>query len=195
MSEEQKLKISQANKGRKYTLEHRKKLSEAHKGHTPTNLEQLRLYRKGRPLTEEHKRKISEAQKGRPKNLTDEARRIMSDKKKGKPAWNKGMKGYNSGCKNSRWIKDRSKVKTFEKRIGSLYSQHHKACLLRDNFTCQMKDENCSGRLEVHHIKRWQTHPELRYEISNGITLCHEHHRRLKNKEEQFEEYLQSLIN
>lgn len=27
-------------------------------------------------------------------------------------------------------------------------------------------------RLHAHHVKPWKTHPELRFDVSNGITLC-----------------------
>ena len=46
----------------------------------------------------------------------------------------------------------------------------------RDNNICQLRDENCSGYNIVHHIKNWRNHPELRYDINNGITLCQFHH-------------------
>lgn len=28
------------------------------------------------------------------------------------------------------------------------------------------------GKLHAHHVKPWKTHPELRFDVSNGITLC-----------------------
>lgn len=43
--------------------------------------------------------------------------------------------------------------------------------LLRDNFECQ----GCHDprkRPDVHHIKGRGSHPELRYELSNLVSLC-----------------------
>lgn len=67
-SEERKRKIGIANSGRVFTEEHRKKLSEAHKGQKPTNLEQLRRIATGAVFSEERKRKISESKLGKPRS-------------------------------------------------------------------------------------------------------------------------------
>jgi len=51
------------------------------------------------------------------------------------------------------------------------YQDWRKAVFSRDNFTCVL----CSARgvyLNADHIKPWATHPDLRYELSNGRTLC-----------------------
>ena len=37
-------------------------------------------------------------------------------------------------------------------------------------------------KLEADHIQRWSTHPELRYELSNGRTLCMKCHNKTRNK-------------
>jgi hypothetical protein len=61
-----------------------------------------------------------------------------------------------------------------------------KSCLNRDNYTCQgcgikQIDIPKTGNrqrdfLHVHHIKDWDSFPELRIEPSNGITYCWECH-------------------
>lgn len=58
----------------------------------------------------------------------------------------------------------------------------------RDNWTCQ----NCGNRskknkyirIEAHHIKPFAVFPELRFKLSNGITLCKKcHSKEPKGKE------------
>lgn len=61
----------------------------------------------------------------------------------------------------------------------------------------QMSEEekiNCKGRLEAHHILSWKDYPELRYDINNGITLCHAHHPRKRDEEAELSPYFQSLV-
>lgn len=56
-----------------------------------------------------------------------------------------------------------------------------KAVFLRDDFTCQY----CFERgcvLHAHHIRTWKAYPELRYEVSNGLTLCRECHYKVHRK-------------
>jgi len=47
----------------------------------------------------------------------------------------------------------------------------------RDHWTCQDCGKHC-GRKDIvaHHIKSFKDYPELRYEVSNGITLCRKCH-------------------
>jgi len=49
------------------------------------------------------------------------------------------------------------------------------AVLERDEYKCQ-HCEKTGGRLHAHHIKRFKPHPELRYDVDNGITLCRQCH-------------------
>lgn len=61
------------------------------------------------------------------------------------------------------------------------YHEWREAVYLRDNFTCQLCGQ-VGGQLEAHHIRPFATYPSLRYEISNGITLCKECHRRIHGR-------------
>lgn len=61
-------------------------------------------------------------------------------------------------------------------RRSSEYKAWRDDVFRRDMYTCQ----NCGqvgGRLNAHHIKHYATHPELRYDTENGITLCERCHR------------------
>lgn len=53
----------------------------------------------------------------------------------------------------------------------------------RDNFTCVMCGQ-VGGELNAHHIKEYAKYPKLRYEISNGVTLCKECHKKIHKKRE-----------
>ena len=45
----------------------------------------------------------------------------------------------------------------------------------RDNYTCQCCGKS-GGRINAHHIMNYSSHEELRYEVTNGVTLCEECH-------------------
>lgn len=71
------------------------------------------------------------------------------------------------------------------KKRGHSSSVEHaawrKKVLERDNLTCQ-KYKTKSKRLEVHHIKNAAQHPNLLYDINNGIVLSYRAHRKFHNK-------------
>lgn len=81
------------------------------------------------------------------------------------------------------------------------YKKWRLAVYRRDRFQCAMcpKMKRSSGRpaydgLNAHHIKRWADYPTLRFEVSNGITLCRKHHKEVTGHEEQFERLFNSLV-
>lgn len=51
----------------------------------------------------------------------------------------------------------------------------------RDGFRCQICGA-VGGDLNAHHIKPWATHPEARYDVNNGVTLCKTCHKELHKK-------------
>lgn len=64
---------------------------------------------------------------------------------------------------------------TRNKHNGGEYNEWRKSVFERDNYTCQ--ECGISGvYLNAHHVKSWAEYPSLRFEISNGITLCEECH-------------------
>lgn len=57
-----------------------------------------------------------------------------------------------------------------------------RAVFARDDYTCQ----ECGQRgykLNAHHIKGWADYPNLRFELSNGVTLCKSCHERIHAEE------------
>lgn len=82
-----------------------------------------------------------------------------------------------------------------KKHLCTKYTRWMKAVKNRDKWACRIADVKCNGRLEAHHILRWSTHPELRYEVNNGITLCAFHHPRKINDEARLTPYFKELVN
>jgi TPP-dependent indolepyruvate ferredoxin oxidoreductase alpha subunit len=188
------------NKGKKLSIEYRKKLSEAHLKN-PTRY----WLGKKHPLSEETKRKLSESKKGH--LVSDETRKKISEIlkgrylteehkiniSKGKKGKNLGKIGYWNGKKMSEKHKRKISLANGGAGISQITSKRYyhlkdkkylewrSKVFSRDNWTCQ----TCSKRgcyLEPHHIKGWSKYPELRYEVENGVTLCYECHKLTRKK-------------
>ncbi len=65
------------------------------------------------------------------------------------------------------------------RRTTKEYKEWREKVFKRDNYTCQQ----CGSKkeLEAHHIKEQSLYPELIYEVENGLTLCHECHKKTEN--------------
>ena len=75
------------------------------------------------------------------------------------------------------------------------YSSWKKNVLKRDDYTCQLCGRtNEETILNVHHIERYADNEKLRTDINNGITLCCDCHKKVFNKEKEYEEYFKKLI-
>jgi len=186
VSDETKRKIGLANKGKIVSDETKRKIGLANKGRTVSDETKRKLkennahYWLGKKrchLSEEHKRKLSLANKG--KKIPQE----QLEKVRGKNSW--------------RWIKDRTKLCRISKqgeRRTSAYIYWRKQVWLRDDFKCKINNSECNGKIEAHHILSWREYPELRFEINNGITLCHAHHPRFVAEEKRLISYFQELV-
>lgn len=173
--------------GRHLTDEHKKKLSIAHMG---------------KVASEESRRRMSVALKGKKRSAA--TRRKMSLARTGKPSgalgkhWRLTDTSHLSGENNPRWIKDRTKLRVYndaaKDRRCSAYIDWRKRVWARDNFTCKIANKDCSGRLEAHHILGFTEFEDLRYDINNGITLCHFHHPRKRKDEINLSPYFKELV-
>lgn len=104
-----------------------------------------------------------EWQKNRPKSENWKKLRIENNLKKAK---------FLTKRRLNRFLRQTNKYKIFRKSVFK-----------RDSWSCQ----ECGNKgvyLEAHHIKPFATYPELRFEISNAITLCKPcHSKKPKGKE------------
>jgi len=107
----------------------------------------------------------------------------------------KKMSEAHLGKKNGYWKQDRNKlVKNEKKHLDTKYKYWMLEVKNRDKWKCRIINSDCKGRLESHHILNWKDYPELRYEISNGITLCQAHHPRGRESEAKLSPYFQKLV-
>jgi 5-methylcytosine-specific restriction endonuclease McrA len=152
-TKETKLKMSLKRKGVKHSFAHRKSLS---------------LAQVGRVQSKSTREKISESKQGQGKGVKRSMnfRINLSIKRKGSnnPSWKGGKTTDNSKARRSLEI--------------HLWRE---AVFTRDNYTCQ-KTGIRGGILRAHHIKNFSQYPELRCDISNGITLSEKAHKEFHKK-------------
>lgn len=84
-------------------------------------------------------------------SLEEKSQRMRGD---GTHFWRGGINGENDTLRHRRE-----------------YKEWRTAVYERDDYTCQCCG-NRGGKLNAYHINRFSEHPDLRYDIQNGITLC-----------------------
>jgi predicted restriction endonuclease len=72
----------------------------------------------------------------------------------------------------------RSLRPTLKKRRESpAETKFKRAVRIRDDYRCQFPGCDVqSKRIDVHHVAKRSQRPDLKFEVSNGICLCREHH-------------------
>jgi len=85
---------------------------------------------------------------------------------------------------NYRRFASRNRRRNFD---DPLYVEFRKAVRKRDKHRCKFPNCKATRRIQVHHIRKWEDYPSLRYTVSNGICLCDKHHKQTKGKEEQYQ--------
>jgi hypothetical protein len=121
----------------------------------------------GGPLSPQQRANISAALKGRV--LPEEHRRKTSETMKRIGHRPPVMRGSD----NPKWRGGRTLIRQMD-YTNPLYIGFRDGVLARDNYTCQ--ECGVRDRLHAHHVKPWASHPDLRYDIENGLTLCHSCH-------------------
>ncbi len=126
----------------------------------------------GHPLSEETRRKISSANKGKSRGVgrknTAEVRRKMSEIAR---ARGERHNFRIDGKGDERRTERKASMQQMEYRLW------REAVYARDNWTCQ-ECKKRGGKLAADHVKPWRDFPELRYDVSNGRTLCEECHKK-----------------
>lgn len=175
VSQEAREKIRQSLKGRTHSVSRK-------------TAQKISIALIGKVIPTEVREKISQSLKG----ISVRGRYVMTDDVKAKIS--ESNIGKNAGANHGNWIVDRSLLKKKDDRNDSAYQEWRKLVWLRDGFKCKIADQNCDGRIEAHHILGWVDHPELRYQINNGITLCHAHHPRKRSEEKRLSPYFQEVV-
>ena len=136
------------------------------------------------PRSKEHLANLSSAMKGRKIGppMNDEIRAKISESAKKiqhTPDWNKRVGDAQRGEKGNNWQGGKTPLAKLI-RSQAEYKNWRKQVYERDNYTCQICRER-GGKLNADHIKSFAYYIELRYEITNGRTLCEPCHRQTPN--------------
>jgi hypothetical protein len=120
--------------------------SAKHAFHSNIHLQEVFAKERNSDLRKERARQACKKQKGMPRPHT---RGPLS------PHWKGGVTG--------------------SRRVGMglvEYRMWRETIFEKDKHTCRNCRNDKGGNLNAHHIKPWAQHPESRYDVNNGITLC-----------------------
>lgn len=120
--------------------------------------------------------------------VSEETRRKQSEARRGDKHWNwkdgrsanRGKIGNPSGENHWNW---RGGITTerHKERTSPEAKAWTKAIFKRDDYTCWDCGKK-GGQLNAHHLKSWANYPELRYVLTNGITVCKDPCHKIRTK-------------
>lgn len=67
-----------------------------------------------------------------------------------------------------------------------VYKEWRRKVYARDGHKCQMPGCKNKTKIQAHHIRRWVDSPSLRYDVSNGISLCRGCHKSISKAENAY---------
>ncbi len=150
-------KISISNRGKVRTAEHRKNISIAAKNR------EWKPDEKYRETMRQHALRRGFGKIGRVWTIEERLKSSASHKGSKAPAWKGGISPLHSKIRGS---------------VG--YRIWRSSVYARDHYTCKLcgkknewdKEKKRRTGIHAHHIKPFCNHPELRFDVNNGMTLC-----------------------
>ena len=159
---------------RKHTPETKAKIAAAHRGLKRPDLVALNLLRRGSKTSDEIKLKMSRTHKSigtKPPSWSG---------KKHTAEWRTRHAERQKGSKSHFWMGGLTEEHT-KQRNSVEYKLWREAVYKRDGFKCVLCGNGGKQNLNADHIKSFSKHPELRFEVSNGRTLCVDCHKKTPN--------------
>lgn len=127
--------------------------------------------------------------------LTDDYREKQRISKTGE---RNGMYGV-YGEDHPQWNPERTHEQRVKERKTNKDKIWRLSVFARDNYQCQYCGDKQGGNLVAHHIQSYHKHIGVRYEVSNGVTLCelchteyHKAHGWKSATREKFDKFMQN---
>jgi 5-methylcytosine-specific restriction endonuclease McrA len=129
---------------------------------------------RGRTHSDDAKSRMSAARRGKPNGRLGAKHTLETRKKISAVTRERTPRGR--ACHS---FKDGKMAERRGERLSLEYKRWRYDVYVRDGFACRHCGDARGGNLHAHHIKPFADHPELRYDVGNGITLCKPCHKKV----------------